>query len=214
MPKGKGVKLVPKLRTEAAEWEFIQDRVKQGERLILCYFAVSIIAPKGMGEPCERTLKALYKACGWDLIDETHIQLPAFMSHFPLMLADGLDADYKRMKRLKTMRSANVAAIAPIQGDIVSKIPAPYVHWQARPASILVAFPEQFRKPQCSNRRQVSIGKSVLLQDLTASFAGVGAKTIVIDDGRSFSTYGKGVRRSWISPSSNCPRAFLSTPFG
>ena len=29
-------------------------------------------------------------------------------------------------------------------------------------------------------------GKSVLLQDLTASFAGVGAKTIVIDDGRSF----------------------------
>ncbi|MGG2357368.1 helicase HerA domain-containing protein, partial [Salmonella enterica] len=29
-------------------------------------------------------------------------------------------------------------------------------------------------------------GKSVLLQDLTASLAGVNAKTIVIDDGRSF----------------------------
>ena len=119
LAEGKGVKLVPKLRTEASEWEFVQDRVKQGEKLVSCYYAVSILSPKGRGEPCERTLKALYKASGWDLIDETHIQLPAFMSHFPLMLADGLDSDYKRMKRLRTMRSANVAAIAPIQGEYV-----------------------------------------------------------------------------------------------
>ena len=187
LAEGKGVKLVPKLRTEAAEWEFIQDRVKQGESLILCYFAVSIIAPKGMGEPCERTLKALYKACGWDLIDETHIQLPAFMSHFPLMLADGLDADYKRMKRLKTMRSANVAAIAPIQGEYVGgNIPhLMFIGRRGQP---------QFWSPfqNSSGNHNVAIagksgsGKSVLLQDLTASFAGVGAKTIVIDDGRSF----------------------------
>jgi conjugal transfer ATP-binding protein TraC len=59
LAEGKGVKLVPKLRTEAAEWEFVADRVKQGEKLVSCYYAVSILAPKGRGEMCERTLKAL-----------------------------------------------------------------------------------------------------------------------------------------------------------
>ncbi len=184
---GKGVKLVPKLRTEAAEWQFVADRVKQGEKLVSCYYAVSIIAPKGRGEPCERTLKALYKATGWDLIDETHIQLPAFMAHFPLLLADGLDHDLKRMKRLRTMRSANVAAIAPIQGEYVGgNIPhLLFIGRRGQP---------QFWSPfqNTAGNHNVAIagksgsGKSVLLQDLTASFAGVGAKTIVIDDGRSF----------------------------
>ncbi|MEM6409963.1 MAG: type IV secretion system protein TraC [Pseudomonadota bacterium] len=187
LAEGKGVKLVPKLRTEASEWEFVQDRVKQGEKLVSCYYSVSILSPKGRGEPCERTLKALYKASGWDLIDETHIQLPAFMSHFPLMLADGLDSDYKRMKRLRTMRSANVAAIAPIQGEHVGgHIPhCLFIGRRGQP---------QFWSPfqNSAGNHNVAIagksgsGKSVLLQDLTASFAGVGAKTIVIDDGRSF----------------------------
>ncbi|MEO0589410.1 MAG: type IV secretion system protein TraC [Pseudomonadota bacterium] len=187
LAEGKGVKLVPKLRTEASEWEFVADRVKQGEKLVQCYYAVTILSPKGRGEPCERTLKALYKASGWDLIDETHIQLPAFMAHFPLMLADGLDHDLKRMKRLRTMRSANVAAIAPIQGEYVGgNIPhCLFIGRRGQP---------QFWSPfqNSAGNHNVAIagksgsGKSVLLQDLTASFAGVGAKTIVIDDGRSF----------------------------
>ena len=187
LSEGKGVKLVPKLRTEAAEWEFVQDRVKQGEKLIQTYYAVSILAPKGQGETCERTLKALYKSCGWDLIDETHIQMPGFMSHFPLMLADGLDSDYKRMKRLRTLRSANVAAIAPVQGEYVGGS-IPHLMFVGRRGQ------PQFWSPfqNGSGNHNVAIagksgsGKSVLLQDLTASFAGVRAKTIVIDDGRSF----------------------------
>lgn len=143
--------------------------------------------PQGQGEPCERTLKALYKASGWDLIDETHIQLPSFMAHFPLMLADGLDSDLKRMKRMRTMRSANLAAIAPIQGEYVGGH-IPHLLFVGRRGQ------PQFWSPfqNGAGNHNVAIsgksgsGKSVLLQDLTASFAGVGAKTIVIDDGRSF----------------------------
>ena len=187
LAEGKGVKLVPKLRTEAAEWQFIQDRVKQGEKLVSCYYAVSILAPKGRGEPCERTLKALYKASGWDLIDETHIQLPAFMAHFPLMLADGLDSDYKRMKRLRTMRSTNVAAIAPIQGEYVGgNIPHLLFIGRRGQPQFWSPFQNGAGNHNVAIAGKSGSGKSVLLQDLTASFAGVGAKTIVIDDGRSF----------------------------
>ncbi|KHL24263.1 (4Fe-4S)-binding protein [Croceibacterium mercuriale] len=184
---GQGAKLVPKIKAQAAEWEHIQTLVKAGEKLIPCYYAVSILAPKGRGESCERTMKALYKAAGWDLIDETHIQLMAFMSHFPLLLADGLDSDLKRMKRLRTMRSANVAAIAPLQGEYVGGH-QPHLMFIGRRGQ------PQFWSPfqNTAGNHNVAIagksgsGKSVMLQDLTASLAGVGAKIIVIDDGRSF----------------------------
>ncbi|MEL6238923.1 MAG: DUF5934 domain-containing protein, partial [Pseudomonadota bacterium] len=184
---GHGAKLVPSIREQAAEWEYIQAQVKAGEKLIQCYYAVSVLAPEGEGESCERTMKALYKAAGWDLIDETHIQLPSFMAHFPLLIADGLDSDLKRMKRLRTMRSANVAAIAPIQGEYVGG-DIPHLLFVGRRGQ------PQFWSPfqNSAGNHNVAIagksgsGKSVLLQDLTASFAGVGAKTIVIDDGRSF----------------------------
>lgn len=180
-------RLRPDVKEQAREWEHVQGLVKEGLKLVPCYYSVSIIAPRGRGEACERTIKSLYKAAGWDLIDETYIQLPAFMSHFPLLLADGLDVFYKRMRRFTLKLSHTVAALAPMQGEYVGgQIPhLLFVGRRGQP---------QFWSPFQNNagNHNVAIvgksgsGKSVLLQDLTASFAGVGAKTIVIDDGRSF----------------------------
>ena len=187
LSEGQGVKLVPKIKDQAAEWRNVQDRVKAGEKLIRCYYAVSIISPRGMAEIAERSIKGLYKAAGWDLIDETHIQLPAFMSHFPLMLADGLQSDLERMKRFRTLMSSNVAAIAPLQGEYVGGH-IPHILFVGRRGQPQFWSPFQNK----AGNHNVAIagksgsGKSVFLQDLTASFAGVRAKVIVIDDGRSF----------------------------
>ena len=194
LSEGQGVKLVPKIRDQAAEWRFIQERVKAGEKLLKCYYSVSVISPRGKGDANERVIKALYKSAGWDLIDETHIQLPAMMSHFPLLIADGLQSDLERMKRFRTLRSANVAAIAPMQGEYVGGH-IPHLLFVGRRGQ------PQFWSPFQNNagNHNVAIsgksgsGKSVLLQDLTASFAGVGAKTIVIDDGRSFEHMAKAI---------------------
>lgn len=187
LSEGQGVKLVPKLKDQAAEWRAVQERVKAGEKLIRCYYGVSIIAPKGQGDTAERSIKAMYKAAGWDLIDETHIQTIAFMSHFPMMLADGLQSDLERMKRFRTLLSSNVAAIAPLQGEFTGGH-IPHLLFVGRRGE------PQFWSPfqNSAGNHNVSIagksgsGKSVLLQDLTASLAGAGAKVIVIDDGRSF----------------------------
>lgn len=187
LSEGQGVRLVPKIRDQAAEWRGVQARVKAGEKLIRCYYAVSILAPYGTAETAERSVKAMYKAAGWDLIDETHIQLPALMAHFPLMLADGLQSDLDRMKRLRTVLSSNVAAIAPLQGEYVGG-PIPHLLFVGRRGQPQYWSPFQ----NGAGNHNVAItgksgsGKSVLLQDLTASLAGVRAKVIVIDDGRSF----------------------------
>ncbi|PEQ11041.1 type-IV secretion system protein TraC [Novosphingobium sp. PC22D] len=187
LSEGQGVKLVPKIKDQAAEWRMVQDRVKSGEKLIRTYYTLSIIAPRGTAETAERLVKGMYKAAGWDLIDETHIQLPAFMSHFPLMIADGLQSDLERMKRFRTLLSSNVAAIAPLQGEYVGgEIPHVLFIGRRGQPQFWSPFQNKAGNHNVAIAGKSGSGKSVLLQDLTASLAGVRAKVIVIDDGRSF----------------------------
>jgi F0F1-type ATP synthase alpha subunit len=57
----------------------------------------------GKGDINERMVKSVYKACGWDLIDERYLQVMGLLAAMPLSLPNGLSADLKRMKRFKTM---------------------------------------------------------------------------------------------------------------
>ncbi|WP_062343223.1 type IV secretion system protein TraC [Novosphingobium sp. CCH12-A3] len=184
---GKAARLVPTLKRQSREWEHVQEEVRHGQKLTRVYYAVTMISPAGRGEVNQRTLKAIYKAAGWDLIDETYLQVMGLLASFPLLLADGLAADLGRMKRLRTVLSANVASMAPLQGEYVGGT-IPHLLFVGRRGQ------PQFWSPfqNAAGNHNVAIagksgsGKSVLLQDLTASLAGVGARTIVIDDGRSF----------------------------
>jgi conjugal transfer ATP-binding protein TraC len=184
---GKAARLVPTLKRQSREWEHVQEEVRHGQKLTRVYYAVTMISPAGRGEINQRTLKAIYKAAGWDLIDETYLQIMGLLASFPLLLADGLAADLGRMKRLRTVLSANVASMAPLQGEYVGGT-IPHLLFVGRRGQ------PQFWSPfqNTAGNHNVAIagksgsGKSVLLQDLTASLAGVGARTIVIDDGRSF----------------------------
>ena len=184
---GKAARLVPSLKTQSAEWEHVQGQVRLGQKLVQIYYSVTMVSPLGRGDVNERTLKAIYKAAGWDLIDETYLQTGGLLASFPLTLADGLSRDLTRMRRFRTVLSANVAALAPVQGEYNGG-DIPHLLFIGRRGQ------PQFWSPFQNNagNHNVAIagksgsGKSVLLQDLTASLAGVNAKTIVIDDGRSF----------------------------
>lgn len=184
---GKAAKLVPQLKTQSTEWQHVQQQVRLGQKLVQIYYSVTMVSPKGKGDVNERTLKAIYKAAGWDLIDESYLQLGGLMASFPLLLADGLSTDLTRMRRFRTVLSANVASLAPVQGEYNGGH-IPHLLFVGRRGQ------PQFWSPfqNGAGNHNVAIagksgsGKSVLLQDLTASFAGVHAKTIVIDDGRSF----------------------------
>jgi conjugal transfer ATP-binding protein TraC len=184
---GKASRLVPALKTQSAEWSHVQQQVRLGAKLIQVYYSVSVISPKGRGDVNERTVKAIYKAAGWDLIDETYLHLGGFLASFPLMLADGLSSDLARMRRFRTVLSSNVAALAPVQGEYNGGH-IPHLLFIGRRGQ------PQFWSPfqNMAGNHNVAIagksgsGKSVALQDLCASFAGVRSKVIVIDDGRSF----------------------------
>jgi len=184
---GKAAKLVPALKSQSAEWQHVQQQVRLGQKLVKTYYSVTMVSPKGRGDVNERTLKAIYKAAGWDLIEETYLQLAGLMASFPLMLADGLSTDLARMRRFRTVLSANFASLAPVQGEYNGgHIPHLLFVGRRGQPQFWSPFQNQAGNHNVAIAGKSGSGKSVLLQDLTASLAGVGAKTIVIDDGRSF----------------------------
>lgn len=184
---GKAARLVPTLKRQSQEWEHVQDEVRHGQKLTRVYYAVTMVSPEADGERNARTIKAIYKAAGWDLIDETYLQVMGLLASFPLMLADGLSSDLQRMKRLRTVLSANVASMAPLQGEYTGgHIPHLLFVGRRGQAQFWSPFQNAAGNHNVAIAGKSGSGKSVLLQDLTASLAGVGARTIVIDDGRSF----------------------------
>ncbi len=188
----KSARLLPQLKDQSREWEHVQSELRLGRKLVQAYLAVGIISPKGRGDANERTVKSMYKAAGWDLLDERFLQIMAFMSCLPMTLANGLDTDLKRMKRLRTMLTTTAASIAPLQGEYLGG-QQPHLLFIGRRGQPFFWSPFQ----NGAGNHNVAVfgksgsGKSVALQELCGALAGVGAKIIVIDDGRSFEHMGK-----------------------
>jgi conjugal transfer ATP-binding protein TraC len=183
----RSARLLPQLKDQSREWEHVSQELKLGRKLVQAYYAVGIISPQGRGDANERLIKAIYKAAGWDLLDERFLQVMALMSCLPMTLANGLDADLRRMKRFRTMLTTTASAIAPLQGEYLGGR-EPHLLFIGRRGQPFFWSPFQ----NAAGNHNVAVfgksgsGKSVALQELCAALASVGSKVIVIDDGRSF----------------------------
>ncbi|MBD3753080.1 MAG: ATP-binding protein, partial [Micrococcales bacterium] len=195
----KSARLLPQLKDQSREWEHVTQELRLGKKLVQAYYAVGIISPKGQGDANERTVKSMYKAAGWDLLDERFLQIMAFMSCLPMTLGNGLDSDLKRMKRLRTMLTSTAANMLPIQGEYLGGH-LPHLMFIGRRGQPFFWSPFENK----AGNHNVAVfgksgsGKSVALQELCAAFAGVGAKIIVIDDGRSFEHMAKSLGGNFV----------------
>ncbi|NWP47834.1 type-IV secretion system protein TraC, partial [Escherichia coli] len=73
--------------------------------------------PKGQGDSNERVLKSVYRAAGWDLLDDRYLQVMGLLCAMPMTMANGLSKDLERMKRMRTLLTTTAANLAPLQGE-------------------------------------------------------------------------------------------------
>ncbi len=183
----KSVKFMPQLREQSREWEYVQEQLRQGQKLVRVYYGVTCFSPFGKGDSHERNLKAIYKSSGWELQDERFMQVPGLMSIMPMTMANGLARDYERLKRMRTMLTTTVANIAPVQGEYTgSNVPHMLLLGRRGQPFFWSPFENNAGNHNVAVFGKSGSGKSVALQEITAALVGAGAKVIVIDDGRSF----------------------------
>ena len=183
----KSARFLPQLREQSQEWKYVNDELRQGRKLVRLFYSVTSFSPKGKGDANERILKSVYRAAGWDLLDDRYLQIMGLLCAMPMTMANGLAKDLARMKRMRTLLSTTAANLAPLQGE--------YLGGQS-PHLLLIGRRGQpfFWSPfeNAAGNHNVAVfgksgsGKSVALQELCASLCGAGSKVVVIDDGRSF----------------------------
>lgn len=183
----KSARMLPQLKDQSAEWKFVKDELRQGRKLVQAFYSVTSFSPKGKGDANERVLKSVYRAAGWDLLDDRYLQIQGLLAAMPMTMANGLSYDLKNMKRMRTVLTTTAASLMPLQGEYLGG---------ANPHLMLIGRRGQpfFWSPfeNTAGNHNVAVfgksgsGKSVALQELCASMVGAGAKVVVIDDGRSF----------------------------
>ncbi len=183
----KGAKFMPNIAEQAEEWRHVQESLKAGEKLVQTFYGVTSFSPMGEGDRHERTIKSIYRAAQWDLIDERFLQIQGLLVSLPLTVPDGLATDMKRFRRWGLMKTSTAANMAPIQGEYLGG-PVPHCLFVGRRGQPFFWSPFENK----AGNHNVAIvgksgsGKSVLLQELCAAMVGSKAKVVVIDDGRSF----------------------------
>ncbi|AGH51824.1 Type-IV secretion system protein TraC (plasmid) [Sphingomonas sp. MM-1] len=183
----KSARFLPQLREQSQEWRYVNDELRQGRKLVRVFFSVTSFSPKGRGDANERVLKSVYRAAGWDLLDDRYLQVMGLLCAMPMTMANGLSRDLERMKRMRTLLTTTAANLAPIQGEFLGG-QVPHLMLIGRRGQPFFWSPFE----NAAGNHNVAVfgksgsGKSVTLQELCASLCGAGARVVVIDDGRSF----------------------------
>ena len=183
----RSARFLPQLKDQSREWASVQESLRQGNKLVRAFYGVTTFSPKGRGDANERTVKSIYKACGWDLHNERYMQMTGFLACLPMTLASGLARDLERMKRMRTVLTSTAGSLAPLQGEYRGG-PTPHMLLIGRRGEPFFWSPFE----NLAGNHNVAVfgksgsGKSVALQELNAALCGAGAHVIVIDDGRSF----------------------------
>lgn len=183
----KSARFLPQLREQSQEWRYVNDELRQGRKLVRVFFSVTSFSPKGKGDANERVLKSVYRAAGWDLLDDRYLQVMGLLCAMPMTMANGLARDLERMKRMRTLLTTTAANLAPIQGEYLGG-QVPHLMLIGRRGQPFFWSPFE----NAAGNHNVAVfgksgsGKSVTLQELCASLCGAGARVVVIDDGRSF----------------------------
>jgi conjugal transfer ATP-binding protein TraC len=183
----KAARFLPQLREQSREWRHVNEEMRQGRKLVRVFFSATAFSPKGRGDANERVLKSVYRAAGWDLLDDRYLQVMGLLCAMPMTGGNGLTRDLERMKRMRTLLTTTVANLAPIQGEFLgAQVPHLMLIGRRGQPFFWSPFENKAGNHNVAVFGKSGSGKSVTLQELCASLCGAGARVVVIDDGRSF----------------------------
>lgn len=185
-------KYIPSIKEKKLDWNFVAEKLKQGQKLVDSFYGLTLFAPAGQEVEAERLARGVYQTAGWRLAKEYFVQLQTMLVMLPFTPAEGLAKDLKSMARTRTMVSWSCANLAPIQGEYRGNMSPGLLLLGRRGQPLLFdPFANQEGNYNVAVVGKSGSGKSVLMQEIVTAARGEGARVIVLDDGRSFENSAK-----------------------
>ena len=180
-------RFLPDLQERKSDWDIVLKALDDGQQLIDLYHQVALFAPPESVTRAEQAARAIFRARGFELTNDTFMMSQALIGSLPMTLSGAFHADLKRMKRVTTKTSANAVHLAPLIAE-----------WQGTGTPVLLFGGRRGQVMQLdvydnpAGNYNVAIagtsgsGKSLLLNEIAAAYLGTGARVWIIDVGRSY----------------------------
>jgi len=180
-------RFLPDLQERKADWDIVLKAMDEGQQLVDLVHQVALFAPAEDITRAEQAARAIFRARGFELTADTMMMTQALISSLPMTHSTPFHADLKRMKRVSTKTSSNAVHLAPLIAE-----------WRGTDTPVLLFGGRRGQVMQLdvfdnrSGNHNVAIagtsgsGKSLLLNEIAASYLGTGARVWIIDVGRSY----------------------------
>lgn len=180
-------RLMPEWADKAADWQLAMAATGRGEFLVKMYHQIALFSSPDTVNAAEHATRAIWRARGFELVNDTFMQIQALLASLPLSMTPGFASDLVTMERIQTKTSANAVHTAPLIAEWTGTGTPALLFGGRRGA--LMAF--DFHDNTAGNFN-VAIagasgsGKSVLMNEITTAFLGMGRRVRIIDKGRSY----------------------------
>ena len=180
-------RFLPDLQERKADWDIVLKAMDDGQQLVDLHHQVALFAPPRDMARAEQAARSIFRARGFELSRDTMMMTQGLIGSLPMTMSPPFHADLARMKRVTTKTSANAVHLAPLLAE-----------WQGTGTPVLVFGGRRGQVMQIdvydnpAGNYNVAIagtsgsGKSLLLNEIAASYLGTGARVWIIDVGRSY----------------------------
>lgn len=180
-------KLIPEIREEARENQFVRNQLASNHRFVQTNLTVGILSPFELLSKYDQAVKNLYRANGWDLQENQYLHMQSLANIIPMSWGDEAIVDLQRTRKLKTTLSTESANLLPIQGEWYgTKSPGMIFVGRRGQQFTWSPFDNDESNYNVAIVGQSGSGKSAFMQELLTSVLGRGGRAFVIDIGRSF----------------------------
>ena len=180
-------RFLPDMQERKADWDIVLKAMDDGQQLVDLHHQVALFAPMRDMARAEQSARSIFRARGFELSRDTMMMTQGLIGSLPMTMSPAFHADLGRMKRVSTKTSANAVHLAPLVAE-----------WQGTVTPVLVLGGRRGQVMQIdvydnpAGNYNVAIagtsgsGKSLLLNEIAASYLGTGARVWIIDVGRSY----------------------------
>jgi conjugal transfer ATP-binding protein TraC len=180
-------KYSPGMQEANRHWTNALIALADGGKLVWVYHQILLFARPGQGSRAESAVIDLWRARGFELIQDKYIHRITLLQSMPMMLSKPVVGDLLRFKRFELRTSGNTIHLAPLIAE-GKGTGTPTMLGVGRRGQLITLdfFDNTETKKNVSIVGDSGSGKSTLLQEIALAYTSRGALVRVFESGRSF----------------------------
>lgn len=180
-------RIVPIIDKKAQEYELMKQLISEGEGFINQSHYLHLFTPLGKSEECFQEALSVFRAKGWELVNNSNIQLPTLLCSLPLFHDPISAKDQKDFRMMRMYTQVNACNTMPLISDWKGS-GTPTLMFLGRRGQIqfVDVFDNKAGNYNGSIVATSGSGKSYLANEIVTSYLAVDGRVWVIDVGKSY----------------------------